>query len=162
MSESGPFYDRYPHWSQMGRMVEDTRAAIDALEKDSMVDAQRVYLFGYSMGGMVGAYTAALDPRVKGVVSICGFTPMRTDTADRGTGGVARYSHERGLIPRLGFFVGHEAADTLTISRMCSAPSRRGRRWCCSRSSIGMRTLTTCARRGAGSKGVWLYGSAPG
>ena len=108
MSETATFYDRYPNWSQMGRMVEDTRAAIDALEKDSMVDAQRVYLFGYSMGGMVGAYTAALDPRVKGLVSICGFTPMRTDTADRGTGGVARYSHERGLIPRLGFFVGHE------------------------------------------------------
>ena len=34
---------------------------------------------------------------------------MRTDTADRGTGGVARYSHERGFIPRLGFFAGHEA-----------------------------------------------------
>jgi len=34
---------------------------------------------------------------------------MRTDTPDRGTGGIARYSHERGLIPRLGFFVGHEA-----------------------------------------------------
>jgi hypothetical protein len=33
---------------------------------------------------------------------------MRTDTAARGTGGVARYSHERGLIPRLGFFAGHE------------------------------------------------------
>ena len=108
MSETGPFYDRYPHWSQMGRMVEDTRAAIDALEKDSMVDPQRIYLFGYSMGGTVGLYTAALDPRVKGVVSICGFTPMRTDTADRGTGGVARYSHERGLIPRLGFFAGQE------------------------------------------------------
>ena len=28
MSESGPFYDRYPHWSQMGRMVEDARAAL--------------------------------------------------------------------------------------------------------------------------------------
>ena len=108
MSESGPFYDRYPHWSQMGRMVEDTRAAIDALQKDSLVDPQRIYLFGYSMGGAVGVYTAALDPRVKGLVSICGFTPMRSDTADRGTGGVARYSHERGLIPRLGFFVGHE------------------------------------------------------
>ena len=26
MSETGPFYDRYPHWSQMGRMVEDARA----------------------------------------------------------------------------------------------------------------------------------------
>jgi hypothetical protein len=57
----------------------------------------------------VGLYAAALDPRVKGVVSISGFTPMRTDTADRGTGGIARYSYERGLIPRLGFFVGHEA-----------------------------------------------------
>ena len=54
MSEAGPFYDRYPHWSQMGRMVEDTRAAIDALEKDSQVDPQRIYLFGYSMGGTVG------------------------------------------------------------------------------------------------------------
>ena len=109
MSETGPFYDRYPRWSRMGRRVEDARAAIDALQKDSLVDAQRIYLFGYSMGGMVGLYTAALDSRVKGVVSICGFTPMRTDTAARGTGGVARYSFQDGLIPRLGFFVGHES-----------------------------------------------------
>jgi pimeloyl-ACP methyl ester carboxylesterase len=74
-----------------------------------LVDAQRIYLFGYSMGGMIGLYTAALDDRVKGVVSICGFTPMRTDAAERGTGGVARYSHERPLIPRLGFFIGRES-----------------------------------------------------
>jgi pimeloyl-ACP methyl ester carboxylesterase len=109
MSEAAAFYDRYPHWSQMGRMVEDTRAAIDALERDNQVDPERIYVFGYSMGGTVGLYTAALDSRVKAVVSIAGFTPMRTDTADRGTGGVARYSNERGLIPRLGFFIGQEA-----------------------------------------------------
>jgi pimeloyl-ACP methyl ester carboxylesterase len=108
MGEAAAFYDRYPHWSQMGRMVEDARAALDALEKDSLVDPARMYVFGYSIGGTVGIYTAALDARVAGLVSISGFTPMRTDTADRGTGGVARYSHERGLIPRLGFFVGHE------------------------------------------------------
>ncbi len=108
MAETAPFYDRYPHWSQMGRMVEDARAAIDALAKDAIVDPQRISLFGYSMGGMVGLYTAALDPRVKGVVSISGFTPMRTDTASTGTGGIARYSAERGLMPRLGFFIGHE------------------------------------------------------
>jgi pimeloyl-ACP methyl ester carboxylesterase len=125
MSETGPFYDRYPHWSRMGRMVEDARAAIDALEKDSLVDAQRIYLFGYSMGGAVGLYTAALDPRVKGVVSICGFTPMRTDTADRGTGGVARYSHERGLIPRLGFFVGHEAQIPYDFDELLGAIAPR-------------------------------------
>ncbi len=108
MAETAPFYDRYPHWSQMGRMVEDVRAGIDALEKDSLVDPQRISLFGYSMGGMVGLYTASLDPRVKGVVSISGFTPMRTDAASRGDGGIARYSVERGLMPRLGFFIGHE------------------------------------------------------
>jgi pimeloyl-ACP methyl ester carboxylesterase len=109
LTETGPFYDRYPHWSHMGRMVEDVRAAVDALEKDGVVDAQRIYLFGYSMGGAVGLHAAALDSRISGVVSICGFTPLRTDTADRGTGGVARYSHERDLMPRLGFFLGHEA-----------------------------------------------------
>jgi pimeloyl-ACP methyl ester carboxylesterase len=109
LTETGPFYDRYPHWSHMGRMVEDVRTAVDALEKDSLVDSQHIYVFGYSMGATVGLYAAALDPRIQGVVSIAGFTPMRTDTAAKGTGGVARYSNERDLMPRLGFFVGHEA-----------------------------------------------------
>jgi pimeloyl-ACP methyl ester carboxylesterase len=109
LGETGPFYDRYPAWSHMGRMVEDARSAIDELSKDKIVDPQRIYLFGYSMGATVGLYTAALDSRVKGLVAIAGFTPMRTDTTERGTGGVARYSHERGLMPRLGFFVGHES-----------------------------------------------------
>ena len=109
LSETGPFYDRYSKWSHMGRLAEDAISAIYALTKDSMVDSERIYLFGYSLGGAVALYTAALDPRVRGVVSIAGFTPMRTDTAERGTGGVARYCHERGMIPRLGFFIGHEA-----------------------------------------------------
>ncbi|MGA2271629.1 MAG: alpha/beta fold hydrolase [Bryobacteraceae bacterium] len=125
MGETGPFYDRYPHWSQMGRMVEDARAAIDALEKDSLVDPQRIYLFGYSVGGTVGLYSAALDPRVKGVVSICGFTPMRTDTANRGTGGIARYSHEHSLIPRLGFFAGHEAQIPYDFPELLAAIAPR-------------------------------------
>ena len=107
--EAQKFYDRFPRWSQFGRMVGDTRAAMDLMEHTSIVDPQRIFLFGYSLGGALGIYTAALDARVRGLVAICGFTPMRLDTAERGTGGVARYSHEHGLIPRLGFFVGHEA-----------------------------------------------------
>jgi dienelactone hydrolase len=108
LTETGPFYDRYPQWSHMGRLVEDVHSAIDFLETDPIVDAQRISLFGFSLGGNVAVYSAALDPRVKGIVSIVGFTPMRTDTAATGTGGVARYAFERGMIPRLGFFVGHE------------------------------------------------------
>lgn len=109
LSETGPFYDRYPKWSHMGKLVEDAHSAVDALANDQLVDANRIYLFGYSLGGTVAIYEAALDTRVKGVVSIAGFTPMRTDTAARGDGGVARYSQERDLIPKLGFFIGHES-----------------------------------------------------
>ena len=48
--EAAAFYNKYPHWSQMGHMVEDTRAAIDVLSKQAQVDPSRIYLFGYSMG----------------------------------------------------------------------------------------------------------------
>ncbi|MEY2877694.1 MAG: hypothetical protein RLZZ15_74 [Verrucomicrobiota bacterium] len=115
-AEIGPFYDRHPQWSQLGKMIDDTRAAIDALEKDAAIDAARISLFGYTLGGAVALHTAALDPRVKAVVSISGFTPMRTDTAARPTGGLARptgglarLSVERPLAPRLGLFIGREA-----------------------------------------------------
>jgi pimeloyl-ACP methyl ester carboxylesterase len=108
-AEFATFCDRFPHWSRLGRMVADTRAVMDALQKEDIVDTNRIYLYGYSMGGIVALHTAALDARVKGVVSICGFTPMRTDTAAKGTGGLARYSVDLPLLPRLGFFIGHEA-----------------------------------------------------
>jgi alpha-beta hydrolase superfamily lysophospholipase len=125
MNESGPFYDRNPHWSQLGRMIEDTRAAMDALEKDDLVDPQRIYLFGYTLGGMVALHTAALDPRVKGVVAISGFTPMRTDTAERGTEGLARLSRERPLLPRVGFFIGHEAQVPYDYNELLAAIAPR-------------------------------------
>lgn len=125
MAEAGPFYDRYPHWSQLGRMVEDTRAAIDALENDELVDPQQISLFGYTLGGMVALHTAALDSRVKSVVSISGFTPMRTDTAERGTGGISRFSHIRPLVPRLGFFVGNEAHIPYDYDELIAAVAPR-------------------------------------
>ncbi|KAA6299801.1 MAG: hypothetical protein EZS26_004062, partial [Candidatus Ordinivivax streblomastigis] len=108
-NESAPFYDRYPHWSRLGKMVEDVSSSIDALQKERIVDGDNISVFGYKRGGTVGLYAAALDKRISGAVSICGFTPMRTDTADSGTSGMTRYSHLYGLIPRLGFFAGNES-----------------------------------------------------
>ena len=107
--EAAGFYNKYPRWSQMGHMVEDTRAAIDALSREAQVDPNRIYLFGYSMGADIALHTAVLDPRVKGVVSLNGFTPMRPDTADKGGGGIARYFREHDLLPRMGAFAGKEA-----------------------------------------------------
>jgi dienelactone hydrolase len=102
------FYSRYPKWSLMGKMVADTRAAIDALVALDAVDASRISLMGYSLGAKVGLLTAALDDRVHALAAIAGFDPLRLATADRGVEGVRHYSHLHGLMPRLGFFAGHE------------------------------------------------------
>src|SRR6185436_5803855 len=107
-NEAENFYDRFPHWSRMGKMVEDLRSAIDVLEKDSLVDANKITVYGYSMGGALGLYAASLDNRIAGVVAISGFTPMRSDTPGKGMSGMTRYSHLYGLIPRLGLFAGKE------------------------------------------------------
>ncbi|CAN5877080.1 hypothetical protein BH24ACI4_BH24ACI4_21090 [soil metagenome] len=103
------FYHRYPNWSLMGKMVADTRAAIDALVAVETVDASRISLMGYSLGAKVGLLTAALDDRVHALAAVAGFDPLRLSTADRGVEGIRHYSHLHGLMPRLGFFVGHEA-----------------------------------------------------
>ena len=125
MGEFAPFYERHPRWSLLGRMVEDTTRAVDALAADAAIDPARISVFGYTIGGTVGLYAAALDPRIKSVVSISGFTPMRTDTADRGTGGIARYSEERALLPRLGIFVGNESRLPYDFDELIAAIAPR-------------------------------------
>ena len=75
----------------------------------SEVDASRIYLLGYSLGGKVGLLTTALDDRVKGLAAVCGFDPLRLATPDRGVEGIRRYAQLHGLMPRLGFFEGHES-----------------------------------------------------
>jgi dienelactone hydrolase len=125
MAEIGPFYDRFPRWSQLGRMVEDAKAAVDTLEKEANVDPQQIHLFGYTIGGAVGLHAAAFDPRVKSVVSISGFTPMRSDTASRPTGGLARLSVQRPVAPRLGLFIGQEARVPYDYDELISAIAPR-------------------------------------
>jgi len=125
MGEFAPFYKRHPHWSLMGQMVEDTTKAVDALAADPAIDPARISVFGYTIGGTVGLYAAALDPRIQSVVSISGFTPMRTDTADRGTGGIGRYSEERALLPRLGFFIGNESRVPYDFDELIAAIAPR-------------------------------------
>lgn len=109
IEEGTRFYDRYPHWSKLGKMVVDVRAAVDALANMDVIDGARIFVAGYALGGTVGLYAAALDDRIAGVVSVAAFTPMRSAVAQRNTEGIRAFSHLHGLLPRLGFFVGHEA-----------------------------------------------------
>ncbi len=123
--ERRDFYQREPNWSLMGKMVLDARHAVDAALANPDADPQRIYLVGFGMGGMVATFTAALDQRVAGVVSASGFTPFRTDGDAAGTGGIRRWSHLYGWLPRLGAFVTNTAAVPVDFPEILSAIAPR-------------------------------------
>lgn len=104
--EGTRFYGRYPQWSKMGKMITDVKSAVDALENLEIIDKNKIYTAGYALGATVGLYATALDERIAGTVAVAGFTPMRTTTSGRE--GVRAFSDLHGLLPRLGFFAGHE------------------------------------------------------
>jgi RNA polymerase sigma factor (sigma-70 family) len=86
------FYERFPHWSLMGKMVDDVRSAVDLLSDNERVDSRRIYVMGYSLGATVAMLAAALDDRIAGVVSFSGFTPLRAETARKGTGSIENHA----------------------------------------------------------------------
>ena len=130
------FYARHGgRGSLLGQMVKDLRAAVDfmtcrsALRHNATlcsahgysvsnepidaipyIDTERIYVAGFALGGTVALHGAALDERIKGVASFAGFTPMRTDTADKPTGGIRRLYEMHALMPRLGLFRERQAA----------------------------------------------------
>lgn len=106
--EARDFYRRYPQWSLLGNMVEDTQAAVASLATLQEIDASRIFLMGYALGGKVALLAAGFDERVRGVASVCGFDPLRLDGPGKGVEGIRQYSHLHGLLPRLGYFAGHE------------------------------------------------------
>jgi len=119
------FYQDYPHWSLLGKMVCDTRGVLDALSALDYINHSRTFMIGYALGGKVGLLTAALDERVKAVASICGFDPLQHTAPGDGTEGVRHYSHLHGLLPRLGFFVGEESRLPFDFDRVLALVAPR-------------------------------------
>jgi dienelactone hydrolase len=119
------FYERYPHWSLMGKMVSDTRSIInDACTRMPFIDTSNIYLTGYSLGGTVAVLTAALEQRVKGTAVISAFTSFRNN--DKATEGLALYADLQGLLPRLGFFAKNQDRIPVDFDDVlaCIAPRR--------------------------------------
>lgn len=119
IEEGASFYERYPHWSKMGKMVKDTRDAIQALQQVEGLDANRVFLAGYALGGTVALFTAALDDRVAGVAVASAFTSLRS--ADASMEGIKAYSHLYGLVPNWGFFADRPSAIPVDFPEILSA-----------------------------------------
>lgn len=111
------FYEKTPHWSRMGRAVYDVQRVIDFLVDGKGITAapvpaaepEKIYICGFAYGGMVGLYATALDPRIAGLACFSGFTPMRTDTDAKPTGGIRKYWEWHSIIPKLGLYHGKEA-----------------------------------------------------
>jgi len=119
------FYQRHPKWSLLGKMVADTRAALDAASAIDAVDSSRIFLVGYALGAKVGLITAAFDERVKGVAAICGVDALRLSVSEKGAEGLRHYSHLHGLLPRLGFFVGQEERLPFDFDEVLAAVAPR-------------------------------------
>ena len=125
IQEGTLFYERYPHWSKLGKMVADVRSALDMLQNLEFIDSRSIYVVGYSLGATVGLYSTALDGRIAGAASVCGFTPLRLAAREKEIEGIRAFSHLHGLLPRLGFFVGHEKRIPVDFHEILAAIAPR-------------------------------------
>ncbi|SEJ51733.1 Serine aminopeptidase, S33 [Cyclobacterium xiamenense] len=111
------FYANNPHASLLGRAVSDVSDVIDyllagkgiAAEEIPSTDPAKIFICGFAYGGMVGLYATALDQRIAGLASFSGFTPMRTDTDEKATGGIRRLWQWHQVLPKLGLYQGRES-----------------------------------------------------
>ncbi|MEM9936490.1 MAG: alpha/beta fold hydrolase, partial [Bacteroidota bacterium] len=108
VEEAKDFYTRYPHWSLMGAMVTDVRHGLSVLSSHPLLDKKQIYVIGFSLGSQVGTISAALDNRIKGVISICGIHSFRQAGKQPERGLLPLTVNVHGLIPRLGFFEKYE------------------------------------------------------
>jgi len=70
--------------------------AVDLLQELPYVDADRIGVIGHSLGGHNALFTAVFEPRLKVVVTSCGFTPFH----DYYGGKVAGWTSDR-YMPRI-------------------------------------------------------------
>lgn len=95
--QTAPFYSAYPLSTAVGKMIHDHQQGISLLQSLPYVNADRIGAIGHSLGGYNAYFLAAVDDRVKAVVSSCGFCPFMQDPAPDRWGQREWFSH----IPKL-------------------------------------------------------------
>lgn len=81
-----------PYVARLAYCVAGYSVSNSAIDRIPYIDLEKIYVAGFALGGTVALHAAALDEgrRIAGVASFAGFTPMRTDTSDKPTGGIRR------------------------------------------------------------------------
>jgi len=100
-------FDPYAHGFASATMkaIFNHRRAIDLLQSLPEVDPNRIAVIGHSLGGHNSLFLAAFDPRIKAVVTSCGFTSF----AKYKGGNLAGWSH-KGYMPRIAETYGNDPA----------------------------------------------------
>jgi dienelactone hydrolase len=83
------------------KAIWDNIRAVDLLESLPEVDADRIGVIGHSLGGHNAIFSAFHDPRLKAIVSNCGFCTFRKDDVPSWTGPV--------YMPRIAAEFGNDA-----------------------------------------------------
>ncbi|MBQ2955106.1 MAG: acetylxylan esterase [Clostridia bacterium] len=60
----------HPNWSGVGKLVSDTKLVIGALSSHPRVDAERMGIAGFSLGGKMAFYTGCLDDRIRAILAV--------------------------------------------------------------------------------------------
>ena len=68
------------------KAIWDNIRCIDLLQSLPYVDGNRIGVIGHSLGGHNAMFTAAFEPRLKAIVSSCGFTRFHKDDVPSWTG----------------------------------------------------------------------------
>jgi dienelactone hydrolase len=96
-------FDAHPEYkSGTMKAIWDNIRAVDLLQSLSEVDPERIGVIGHSLGGHNAMFTAAFEPRLKVIVSSCGFTSFKKDDLPSWTGKV--------YMPRIAKVYGNDAA----------------------------------------------------
>lgn len=59
----------HPNWTGIGKLIWDTRCAVDLLLSQENIDEERIVAVGHSLGGKMVFCTAAFDERIKAVIA---------------------------------------------------------------------------------------------
>ncbi len=80
------FAPKHGYVSGTMKAVWDNIRAVDLLETLPEVDTERIGCIGHSLGGHNAIFTAVFEPRLKAIVSSCGFSSMQKDDVPSWTG----------------------------------------------------------------------------
>jgi pimeloyl-ACP methyl ester carboxylesterase len=80
------FHPKKGYASGSMKAVWDNIRAIDLVQSLAEVDPERIGVIGHSLGGHNAMFTAAFEPRLKAIVSSCGFTRFARDDMPSWTG----------------------------------------------------------------------------